>query len=707
MDRNAANPASDEAGYDLAAPQAHATDPDAVATLESDNAPALEAASEAEPGPGPEPAPGGDAPAPPAETAAAAAPAPRPKRKKKKRKSRWDMPAWGVSALIHLGILGGLALVATSSGDVVKKLVDLDASMAPAGDGPEELTKIYADPAEARDNAAGSLDASTAGPTVGFSGVGSGPPSATPAITGTGRAVGERTILPSVNIVTSIGGLGMMPAAPTRDLGGGGLIGGDVTFTAGEVGDALDQITHEIRRHLTQHKVSVVWMFDESESMRDDQKAIRSKFDRVSSELKVNLPEMTKGRAKDKKSNWPPLTHAIVGFGDEVHFEQEKPTENIDAIGRAIGRLVIDVSGKENTMQALARVIGHYGSAVPKDVKLLVVLVTDESGDDGEYVEEARQAALARGVPIYVIGRQAIFGNGAVHIRYQDPVTLDTYWPTIRRGPETADVEALQYDGIRGRDDEQPSGFAPYELARLAKDTGGIYFLLPTEEAMRARQREKAYSIATLKEYVPDYESRAAYSERRLKSELRRTLYEVIDTTRSFPFRVHFPVEPGPLVEAIAEQLPVVTDRLQVLISIERRLKQLEKARNLEPERRWQAAYDLMLAQVVAFQVNAYEYRALLIEMQKQPPKLSRKPKADTEVIWDIHHSQTLKAPKQNTEKVVAEAHRLLRLVIERHPKTPWADLAQDVLDRGLGVARNEWHRNTKYEERARLVPKF
>ena len=80
--------------------------------------------------------------------------------------------------------------------------------------------------------------------------------------------------------------------------------------------------------------------------------------------------------------------------------------------------------------------------------------------------------------------------------------------------PETAGKEALQWDGLHGRWDEQPSGFAPYELARLAKDTGGIYFLLPSEEEMRVRQREKAYSMTTLKEYVPDYESRAAYYER-------------------------------------------------------------------------------------------------------------------------------------------------------------------------------------------------
>ena len=712
MDLHTAHPMSDEASYELAAEPDH---PDSTPTLEVDDVAAIETSPEpaaeavAPPAPPAPPTPPVEPPAP--ATAAAAGdrkPGPKLNRKKKRRKSRWDMPAWGVSALIHVGIVGLLAVVATGSSEVARKMVNLDASTMLGAPGIEELTKIDADPLNTpRDSAVGNPDASSAGASASFSGVGSGPPSATPSIRGTGRAVGERTILPSIKVAPSIGGLGMMPAAPTRDLGGGGMIGGDVTFGASEVGEALDQITHEIRRHLTQHKVSVIWMFDESESMRDDQKAIKAKFDRVSSQLKANLPEMIKGKAKDKKANWPPLTHAIVGFGEELHFEQPKPTENIDLIGRAIDHLVIDTTGKEQTMTALARVINQYDQVVPKDVKMLLVLVTDESGDDGEYVEEARQAAMARGVPIYVIGRQAIFGHGVVHIRYQDPVTKDIYWPGIKRGPETADFECLQYDGLHGRNDEQPSGFAPYELARLAKDTGGIYFLLPTEEEMRVRQREKAYSIATLKEYVPDYESRAAYNERRLKSELRRTMYEVIATTKDFPFRIDYPVEPGALVEAVQEQIPIMTTRLNTLIAIEKRLKQLEKARNLEPERRWQAAYDLMLAQVVAYQVKAYEFRAQLEEMANRPPKPSQMPTEDREVVWHLGHSTKLLVPKQKTEKVVAEANRLLKQVIERHPKTPWSDLAQDELERGMGVGRHEWSRSNKYMERAKLVPKY
>ena len=131
------------------------------------------------------------------------------------------------------------------------------------------------------------------------------------------------------------------------------------------------------------------------------------------------------------------------------------------------------------------------------------MLVTDESGDDGAYVEEARQALKKYKVPLYVIGRQSLFGYPFAHHRYVDPVTKDVYRPLIRRGPETADLELFQWDGLHDRWDEQPSGFAPYELARLAKDSGGIYFLLPSEEFMRVRQREQAYSITRSRNTCP------------------------------------------------------------------------------------------------------------------------------------------------------------------------------------------------------------
>ncbi|MFO0950490.1 MAG: vWA domain-containing protein [Isosphaeraceae bacterium] len=626
------------------------------------------------------------------------------KRKKRRASPKHVIPAWAVSLLVHLSVLAGLAVV-TFTSEGKKILRDINSALVNGPQqGEEDATPIYADPSNVRtDSAVGNEHADPGGGGGGggggFGGIGTGPPSATPVVAGVGSGVGEKTSLPGVKVVANVSGLSLMPSAPSMDLGGGGGIKGEVTFGVTGVGEALDQIAREILRHLQDHKVTVVWLFDESESMKDDQKSIREKFDRVATELKLNV-------ADDKKAAGA-LNHAIVGFGEDIHYELEKPTLDIDQIGKAIDRLKVDSSGTENTLHALAEVINHYGGLIRKDRRLLIVLVTDESGDDGGYVEEARQLAVGKRVPIYVVGRQSLFGYERAHLRYVDPVTKDVYWPAIRRGPETADVELLQWDGLHVRWDEQPSGFPPYELARMAKDTGGIYFLLPSEENMRVRQREKKYHMSELKEYVPDYANRVAYMADREKSDFRRTLYDVIRTTREFPYRQHFPIDPAQMIPMANEAGAVATERLKVLLQIQERLESLRKLREREPEKRWQAHYDLMLAQIVVAQIKSYEYRACMAEMVRNPPRPSVMPTPERIVEWDVHHSKDRKAPKDETQKKYAEATKLLQEVIAKHPRTPWADLAQDEFDRGLGVTRTEWHHNPKYDERAKLVPKY
>jgi hypothetical protein len=628
------------------------------------------------------------------------------RRKRRRRSSRFEIPAWMVSLAVHIAVLVSLAAF-TFSSEAKKIIANINSALVATPKGGEpELLPIYADPGKERSKeAVGNEHAETVGGSAGpssrgaFGGIGTGPPSATPVVAGVGSGVGEKTSLPGIKLVPNLSGLSLLPAAPGLDLGGGGMIAGDVTYEASDVGASLDQIAREILRHLAKHKLTVVWLFDESESMIDDQKAIREKFDRVATELKANIDNSKKAAGA--------LTHAIVGFGEGIHYELENPTIDIDQIGRAIAKLRVDDTGTENTMHAITEVVNHYSGLIKKDRKVMIVLVTDESGDDGGFVEEAHQAAVGKGVPIYVIGRQSLFGYERAHLRFIDPVTKDVYWPAIHRGPETADIELLQWDGLHERWDEQPSGFAPYELGRLARDTGGIYFLLPSEENMRGKTREKAYKIADLKEYMPDYKSRLAYMAERSKSEFRRTLYEIIQMTKDFSYPRHFPIDPALFAPQAAMASEAATQRLEALLQIQKRLESLQRLRDREPEKRWQAHYDLMLAQVVVYQIKSYEYRACLEEMLQKPPRPKMMPNDNLVVEWVLNHSKDRKAPRERTEKKYLEAKRLLEEVIARHPTTPWADLAQDEFDRGFGVQRDEWHHSPQFNERNTLVPKF
>jgi hypothetical protein len=635
------------------------------------------------------------------------------------RRLRYLINAWAVSLVVHGVILSALAFATFSSTDIVKKIINFDSALASYHNGELEPLPIYADPDNIpRERATGDENASSPGEqapvlvsesgdgedgggVIMAGGVGSGRPSSTPKVRGVGKGrINEGSSLPGVKI-DGLGGspLTLLPAVPAADLSGGGKIAGDPIFDVKEIGVALDQLAREILRHLKDHKLTVVWLFDESASMDDDKRMIYEKFDRVSSELKVNIDASKKAAGA--------LNHAIVGFGQGIDYVLEKPREDIDLIGKAIKRLKIDSTGIENTMRALREVVEHYAGLIRRDRQLVIVLVTDESGDDGADVEEARQALKKHHVPLYVIGRQSLFGYPFAHHRYIDPVTKDVYHPLIRRGPETADLEIYQWDGLYDRWDEQPSGFAPYELARLTRDSGGIYFVLPSEEFMRIRQREQAYSITQLKEYLPEYDNRLAYVESRSGSPLRLGLHAIVLEGKNFLYRREFPIAQDELVKLALEEGEKATIKLSALGEIQKRLVALRNLRDREPEKRWQAHYDLMLAQTIAFQVKAFEYRALMASTVKAPPLPKNQPASDMVITWVVDHSRAPLAPRNMTAKTCAEAERLLKEVIARHPKTPWADLAQDTLDRGFSVQLNEWHHNPKYHDRWQYVPKY
>jgi hypothetical protein len=649
---------------------------------------------------------------PPAAPAPAAA-EPRARKLQPKRRRRVRLkhvlPAWSVSLLVHLAIFSALAASITTTVPDARP-IDFDSALGgseraieetpilddPLDDRAQRLEQEFAmAPPESSDVAADER------PDIGSVVMtGGATPSATPNVRAAGRG-GAEGRFPGVagiqgRAVSSFTGV---PAALGTDISLEGPVGGDPTFGVSEIGDALNQLTREILRHLDDHKVTVVWLFDESASMRDDQRAIVEKFDRVSSEL-------SKYVAPDKKSA-AALNHVIIGFGKELDVILEKPTPDVEEVRGAITRLKVDSTGEEGTMRAIRETVAAYSGLVNKDRRLLLVLVTDESGDDGEEVEGALEVLKKTKTALYVIGRQSMFGYPFAHHRYVDPVTKDVYHPVIRRGPETADVECFQWDGLYGRWDEQPSGFGPWELARLAKESGGIYFLLPSEEFMRISQREKTYSIEELKEYMPEYVSRAAYIQRRAESDLRRTLHALVTETKDVSYRRDFPIEPQALRDAALEQIPIASERLTALVTIQRRLESLAKHREREPERRWRAHYDLMLAQTVAFQIKAFEYRALMESLAKKPQPPTKQPTADVTISFVVDHSDKPLAAESVTADKYAEARRLLNDVVAEYPDTPWADLAKSTLARGFSVVLNQWERSPKYNERSQFVPKY
>lgn len=652
------------------------------------------------------------APTPAAAPTPATTRAQRRKRRRRRAMIRSLLPAWSVSLIVHVAIFTILG-AATFNDVVAEKAVNINTALGGL-DRVIEETPILADPADqrldqvddARPPAAADDDQLWADERPDSGGVIAtvALPSTTPSLRGAiARAVdAERKLGPGVGLADlKRSPISQISRALSTDLYGGGNFGGDPAFTVGDIDAALSQLTHEILAHLADHKLTVLWLLDESTSMRDDHKALAKHFDRVSSELSRFIPA-------DKKAAGA-LNHALFGFGEKLDVLLDRPTTDVEVVRHAISKLPIDDTGTENTMRAIREAVTAFSRTVNKDHKLLVVLATDESGDDGDEVEETLATLKKYNVPLYVLGRQSIFGYPFARHVYEDKITGDTYYPTIRRGPETADIEIFQWDGLYGRLDEKPAGFGPWELARLARDSGGIYFILPTEESLRARKNEKFFSIGQLKEYMPEYLGRSAYVQRRTESDLRRNLHQiVVDTAGAdFRYRREFPIDAAAQVQAANEEGPKATQRLNALLDIQKQIESLKKHRDREPMRRWRAHYDLMLAQVVVFQIKAYEYRALMAEIAQRPRAPSAPPTANRAISFVVEHGSKGLAPSSETAKKYAEATLLLNNVIAEYPNTPWAELAKDALTRGFSVVLNEWAHNPNYQERERFVPKY
>jgi hypothetical protein len=104
------------------------------------------------------------------------------------------------------------------------------------------------------------------------------------------------------------------------------------------------------------------------------------------------------------------------------------------------------------------------------------------------------------------------------------------------------------------------------------------------------------------------------------------------------------------------------------------------KLRDRETSRRWQAHYDLIRGRLLAMKVRSIEYNWVCARMKKDPPKFTD-PKSNA---WRLVPDRAI----QYSDKAAVaarEAEALLRRVVEEHPATPWALLAQRELKDPLG----------------------
>lgn len=535
----------------------------------------------------------------------------------------------------------------------------------------------------------------------------------------------------------------------TIDLPGENLIGQDLG--AGEVngevgamvegyGAALSRMTQELIRMMRTEKVMAVWLFDESNSMKDDQAEIAQKFHKIYEELGIQTRKDANLKGRDEV-----LLTSICSFGKSVRELTKKSTTDVNEIRQAIDRIPVDESGDENMFGAILDVIKEFGpKARSQKRRLVIIIVSDESPSDAgdtnlnDYgqIEQAIQACEKAKSPVYCMGREAIFGYPFARIRWQDPVYQLWHWVSINRGPETAYPEALQWNGLHARHDSSPSGFGPYSQVRLCKETGGVYFMLPGEEenlvGRPAAIEARKFQALAMKEYEPLLLSRRDYEEQRARSKFRTGVWEIIRTLnphwdKKLNMKTwHFAVEPEEFQKQGGQEFEKAA---YAMVQLNRAIELLEKIRPLrakEDSQRWRAAYDLINAQCLAYRVRLFQYLLVLDEHAAS----GRKPKDPKHNRWDIRSTGKSLEPtdeqfdrikkafkiKESRSEYVAllksemqKADEAFDSVAQEHAGTPWEARAKWDKGRRYGFQFHSLFWDPRYSEVGKRikVPKF
>ncbi len=373
----------------------------------------------------------------------------------------------------------------------------------------------------------------------------------------------------------------------------------------------------------------------------------------------------------------------VVAYGQGRKPMFPDPTSETAAIVSAIREIPIDRSGIESTFTtvgSIAKTWGKYKDSKGQHYQTITIVVTDEVGDDKNQVELAINAASAAKMPVYILGSPAPFGRATDKLSFIDPKTKKPTRGIVDIGPESVDIETIRLKFWYGGDQYEnlDAGFGPYALSRLAATTGGIYFVA------RIGNSRLSFDPNAMREYRPDWGSVEQYVKNLQKDPIRAAVKEASLITQQ-----DLPPEPG-LTFPPADD-PSFKERMQVnqetvaridytVSEALRPITSVVKLRDRETSRRWQAHYDLIRGRLLAVKVRCAEYQTACAKMKKDAPRF-KDPKSNA---WKLVPTEEFLSGDK-VAKVANEAKTLLQRVLQDHPNTPWALLAQRELKDPFG----------------------
>jgi len=449
-----------------------------------------------------------------------------------------------------------------------------------------------------------------------------------------------------------------------------GVAGRSLKKTSG----AIDRVAEVIQDRMAEGDLMVVWLFDQSASLRAQRTKIAKQFDRVYQQLE-RFQGLDESQTRDPEFNAPVLTD-IYQFGKTVSPLLEDPTFDLDELRDAVARITRDDSGQENVMQSVMTVAKKYrqmARVVPRTGKpernVMVILVTDEAGDDVNLTDQAVRYCVNARVSVYTIGIPAPFGRQETEVKWVDPD------PEYDQTPQRAIVD---------QGAETPRYFAvhPNRTGKRRVRWG--------EVRDYASKLTYFFDPEIMRRYQPSYVSVQTYNQSLEENKARMALVQASEFTRTGqPLRsptLRFPrVDEGAFTRSVNRAQQDAAFVVPELDKLMQTLRLGEGEREKEDDARWQAGFDLAMGRAIAARLRASTYNEMLAlaktSMKFDPPKDDKTPQNNTWVLKPSEKVETGSRDAQLAEK----ARMYLGRVVEDHPGTPWALIAEHELRIPIG----------------------
>ena len=447
---------------------------------------------------------------------------------------------------------------------------------------------------------------------------------------------------------------------------------------------AVELLLNQIRESVEHNSTLVVWLIDQSRSVAPISNELRELI--CASYGSLQDPSAPSNLSKAR------LLTAVCCFGRSVDFPLGTPTADSKRVVAALGAIGPDDSGREMTFSAIEACLRKYLTyRTEQGREVVLLLLTDEAGDDQAMVEQIIPVTQQSSIPVYVLGVPAPFGRTAALDRLVEVSPdrkRDGVWQAIRQGPESMFLERVQLGFSDGATELElmDSGFGPYALEHLCRASGGRYLALrpgnDSSELMQSGQwpafASHSFDPEAMRRYAPDYISKADYERLLEQNAARRSLHEATSITGletvAFPRRKFKHRSEAELSRQIRLAQQSAAKLEPIIDSMVKTLEEGAVDRGSLTRPRWQAAYDLALGRALAAKARIDGYNVMLAALRR-----GRRFQAPGSTTWVLEPADTIR-PSSRLRQFIDRSRSTLERVVKNHPNTPWAVLARHEL---------------------------